>query len=100
MHHQIDSLAYTNQLRHLPPEHKLLFAATLFCLSWAASGILQLLIAVWIGIWVIGYAKIPASVYLKLLVIPVGFWLSSVPALILGGVWISEISSVQPDVIW
>ncbi|XDE64306.1 hypothetical protein AB3M80_10865 [Arthrospira platensis BEA 1257B] len=36
MYHQIDAIAYTNRLRYLPSEHKLAFAAILFCLSLAA----------------------------------------------------------------
>ena len=100
MHHQIDSLAHTNRLRYLPPEHKLLFGITLFCLSWAAPFPLQVLITVWIAIWIVIYAQIPVSVYLKLQAIPLGFWLTSVPALVLGGVWLSDMQSVQPDVLW
>ncbi|MEB3279377.1 MAG: cobalt ECF transporter T component CbiQ [Lyngbya sp.] len=100
MHHQIDSLAHTNRLRYLPPEHKLLFGITLFGLSWAASGTVQLLITIWIVIWIVIYARIPASVYLKLQAIPFGFWLTSVPALALGGVWLSDVQSVQSDVFW
>lgn len=45
MHHQIDSLAYTNCLRHLPPTHKLGFAATLFILGYAAPPLAQVAIA-------------------------------------------------------
>lgn len=100
MHHQIDSLAYSNRLRYLPSEQKLLFAATLFCLSWAAPPILQLLITAWIAIWIVGYAQIPASVYLKLQAIPLAFWFASLPALVLGAVWVAHIESVRADIIW
>ncbi|EAW36110.1 cobalt ECF transporter T component CbiQ [Lyngbya sp. PCC 8106] len=100
MHHEIDSLAYTNRLRYLPPEHKILFGMTLFCLSWAAPSLIQLLITVWITIWIIIYAQIPASVYLKLLAIPLGFWLTSVPALVLAGVGLSDMQLVQSDIFW
>jgi len=99
MHHQIDSLAYSNRLRYLPSEQKLVFAITLFCLGWAAPPVLQLLIALWIAIWIVGYAQIPASVYLKLQVIPLGFWLTSLPALILGVVRVANLESIQTDVI-
>ncbi len=100
MHHQIDSLAYTNRLRHLPPEHKLLFAMSLFCLSWAATAIVQLLITFWIAVWIIGYARIPAPVYFRLQAIPFGFWLTSVPALVVGAVWRPDMAFVQSDVSW
>lgn len=98
MHHQIDSLAYANRLRNIPPEHKIGFAITLFCLSWLASPILQLLISVWIAIWIIAYAKIPASVYLKLQIIPIGFLLTSIPALIFGIVQLPDLGLIQPDI--
>ncbi|MFW6264348.1 MAG: cobalt ECF transporter T component CbiQ [Cyanobacteriota bacterium] len=84
MHHQIDSLAYTNQLRFLPPEHKLGFAIALFVLSYFAPPYLQLLITLWLVLWTVGYARISAPVYFKLLAIPISFWLISLPALVVG----------------
>lgn len=99
MHHQIDSLAYSNRLRYLPPEHKLLFAATLFCFGFAAPPVLQILITIWMAIWIVGYAQIPASIYLKLQAIPLGFWLVSFPALIFGAVGTTNIEPVQADIV-
>ena len=98
MHHQIDSLAYTNRLRSLPPEHKLIFAIALFGLSYVASTGVQILIAVWLGIWIVGYARIPVKLYRKLLFIPLSFWLLSVPALVIGGTVSDNLSAVQGDV--
>jgi cobalt/nickel transport system permease protein len=100
MHHQIDSLAYTNRLRNVPPEHKLLFAMMLFSLSWVASVPIQLLISFWIAVWIIGYGGIPAAVYLKLQTIPFGFWLTSVPALVFGGVRLPNLGFIQADIRW
>lgn len=100
MHHQIDSIAYTNRLRNLPPTHKLSFAITLFCLSWLASPILQLLISAWIAIWIIIYAKVPALTYLKLQTIPIVFLLTSIPALIFGVVQPPHLGLIQPDIYW
>jgi cobalt/nickel transport system permease protein len=100
MHHQIDSLAYTNRLRNLPPNHKLLFAMMLFSLSWVAEPILQLLIACWLAVWIVVYAGIPASIYLRLQAIPFAFGLTSIPALILAGVQLPNVELIQADIYW
>ncbi len=95
---QIDTLAYTNRLRQLPPEHKVLFAIALLVITYVAGIWVQILIALWMGIWTVIYARIPAPIYLKLMSIPAGFWLSSLPALIISGVATANWTSVQTDV--
>lgn len=95
---RIDSLAYANRLRQLPPEHKLLFALTLLLIIYSARVPVQLLIAVWIGIWTVIYAGIPVSIYLRLLSITAGFWLTSLPVLVVSGVGLSNLPLVQADV--
>lgn len=100
MHHQIDSLAYTNQLRRLPPEQKMGFAIALFLLGYLSPPILQLGIALWLALWIVGYAKIPLKIYLQLLLIPVGFWAMSVPAFLLGIVQMSRLAEIQQDISW
>jgi len=95
---QIDTLAYTNRLRQLPPEHKLLFALALLLITYAARVPVQLLIAVWMSIWIVIYAGVPASIYIRLLSITVGFWLTSLPALVVNGVDLPHLSAVQADV--
>ena len=95
---QIDTLAYTNRLRQLPPEHKLLFAIALLLLTYCTRAPIQLAIAVWLSIWTVIYAKIPARLYVRLLFIPIGFWLTSLPAFLISGVGIENIASVQADV--
>jgi cobalt/nickel transport system permease protein len=70
MSHQIDSLAYTNRLRWLPPSHKLSFAIVLLLLSLISAPIVQLLISVWLLLWIVAYARIPAKFYLRLLSFP------------------------------
>lgn len=99
MHHQIDSLAYTNRLRSLPPKHKLGFAIALFMLGYLTPPPIQLLITLWLMVWVIGYARIPAEIYLKLLFIPMGFWLMGLPALIIGISVNPDLAGVQADAI-
>jgi cobalt/nickel transport system permease protein len=99
MHHQIDSLAYTNRLRYLPPEHKLSFAAALFGLGYLAPPPIQLTIAAWLAVWIVGYVGIPISAYGKLQAIPLTFWLTSMPALVIGGVWLRDLAALQSDVL-
>ncbi|MBE7379968.1 MAG: cobalt ECF transporter T component CbiQ [Leptolyngbya sp. SIO1E4] len=100
MRPQIDSLVYTNRLRSLPPEHKLGFAIALFILGYLAPPHLQLGIALWLALWVIGYARIPAAIYLKLLAIPISFWLMSLPALVMGVSWGAHLAAIDADVVW
>ena len=100
MHHQIDSLAYTNKLRSLPPEHKLGFGCTLFILGYLSPAYLQLIIALWLLIWVVVYAQIPWQVYGKMLAIPLSFWFTSTPALIFGVAMGSTIDSLNSDLVW
>jgi cobalt/nickel transport system permease protein len=99
MHHEIDSLAYRSRLRYVPSEHKLGFAAVLFLLGYVAPIPVQLTIAVWLAIWVVGYAGIPSRTYTKLLAIPLSFWLTSVPALVIGVVGLQDLPALQGD-IW
>jgi cobalt/nickel transport system permease protein len=95
---QIDTLAYSSRLRQLPPEHKLIFAIALLLITYIAQAPVQLAIAGWVSIWTVIYAGIPASVYLRLLSITTAFWLTSLPALIIGGVDVSHLPSIQSDV--
>lgn len=95
---QIDTLAYGSQLRQLPPEHKLLFAIALLLITSVAHGSVQLLITGWMSIWITIYAGIPAVIYLRLLAIPIGFWLVSLPALVISSIDVAHLFSVQTDV--
>ncbi len=95
---QIDTLAYTNRLRQVPPGDKLVFAIALLLLSNVAARGVQCLIALWLALWIVGYARIPAAAYGKLLAIPLGFWGSSLPGLVIGSVGIDQMSAVQSDI--
>jgi len=97
MNLQLDTLAYTNRLRGLPPEHKVIFAFTTLIISLCTHPLVQVLTALWMGIWTVIYAKIPVGIYLKLLTFASFFWLTSLPALMLNGVSISDLSKVQAD---
>ncbi|WP_066378103.1 cobalt ECF transporter T component CbiQ [Anabaena sp. CA = ATCC 33047] len=96
---QIDTLAYTNKLRRLAPVQKLLFAIALLIISNLAHPPVQILIAVWMSVWTIFYAGIPAKIYLKLVYIPIVFWLTSLPALVINGVHIHQFNLIQGDTI-
>lgn len=98
MNLQIDTLAYTNRLRWLPPEHKLLFAIVLLLITYFSCVPIQLLIAAWLGIWVIFYAGISVSIYLRLLSVPVGFWFTSLPAFLVNFAPVSHLPAVTADV--
>lgn len=94
---QLDTLAYTNRLRGLPPEHKLIFAFTTLAISLATHPLVQILMAIWLGVWTVIYARIPAGVYFRLLIFTIVFCLTSLPALMVNGVGIAELSRVQLD---
>jgi cobalt/nickel transport system permease protein len=97
MHHQIDSLAYGNKLRSNPPEHKLIFALSLFILGYLSPIYIQILISLWLILWIVVYGGIPFVVYSQLLGIPFGFWLISLPALIFGVT--TSLSNFTEDII-
>lgn len=100
MGHSLDALAQTNGLRSLPPEHKLGFAAALFLLAYGAPISVQLLIALWLFLWVVQYAKIPARLYARLLSLPLGFFLLGLPAWILGAGRVEQLGNFRADVLW
>ena len=99
MNHQIDSLAYTNRLRGLPPTHKLSFAIALLILSLVSGAVVQLSVALWLAVWTVIYAGIPGKLYLRLLSLPLVFLLTSLPALAVGGIQLNQIPAIQWD-IW
>ena len=94
---QLDTLAYTNRLRKLPSEHKLIFAFTTLTISPCTHPLVQTLITLWMGVWTVIYAKIPAGIYFRLLSFMLVFCLTSLPALIVNGVAIADLQTVQLD---
>lgn len=99
MYHQIDSLAYTNKLRSLFPEHKIAFAISLCILGYITPPLVQILIIFWLIWWLVYYAQIPALIYFKLLALPISFLLISLPALIVGICFSSQVLMVKNDII-
>ncbi|MBW4430415.1 MAG: cobalt ECF transporter T component CbiQ [Pelatocladus maniniholoensis HA4357-MV3] len=94
---QLDTLAYTNRLRRLPPEHKLIFAFTTLAISLATHPLVQILMVLWMSIWTMIYARIPARVYFRLLMFTIVFCLTSLPALMVNGVAITNLQNVKLD---
>ena len=95
MSHRIDALAHGNRLRHLPPGQKAAFAATLLLLALVAPAPVQVLIGLWLALWVVGYAGIPAGTYLLMLLLPLGFAVSSLPAIVISAVGQDGLAGLQ-----
>jgi cobalt/nickel transport system permease protein len=83
MHHHLDVYTYSNHLRQISPQQKLWFVIAVILIALMTHPITQLLIVVWLGVWTIGYARIPAKVYLNVLMVAGLFLLTSIPALML-----------------
>ncbi|BAC09992.1 cobalt ECF transporter T component CbiQ [Thermosynechococcus vestitus] len=82
MHHHLDTYAYTNGLRHLHPEQKLIFAIASLLFTFFARPLIQGLLWLWLSLWILGYARIPWRVYCTLLATVAVFWLVSLPGLV------------------
>lgn len=80
---QLDSLSYQNRLRHLPPVHKLLMGTVLLLVVLTGHALVQILVFAWMGMWVVGYARIPLRSYLFFLVLSLSFFAAGMPALLL-----------------
>lgn len=80
---QLDSMAYANRLRHLPPGQKLLFALSLLLLVLVGHQPLQVAVVAWMSIWIVGYARIQLAFYGKLIGLASLFLLASLPALLI-----------------
>jgi cobalt/nickel transport system permease protein len=83
MNTQLDTLAYSNRLRHLPPWQKLSFAIAILLIALGSHPPVQLAIALWLMVWMVGYAGIPVRIYGQLMTGVVLFLLTSLPVLIL-----------------
>ncbi|MGK7952495.1 MAG: cobalt ECF transporter T component CbiQ [Xenococcaceae cyanobacterium] len=99
MHLWLDNLSHNNRLRHLPPEHKLGFALLGLVIALIAHPPVQIAIALWMSVWVVGYARIPVKVYGQMLGLAIGFWVTSIPALIISGVAVSAQAAIQADAL-
>lgn len=94
-----DVLSQDNSLRKLPPQHKMLFAFIGVVISLISPPVLQIAIALWMSIWIVIYAQIPVNIYAKMVSLAIGFWLTSVPALLISIVAVKAQRSIQTDVL-
>ncbi|MCY7334987.1 MAG: cobalt ECF transporter T component CbiQ [Chamaesiphon sp.] len=95
----IDTLAYSNRLRQLPPAQKLWFAIAVLLLALITHYPVQIVIFGWMSVWIVIYAGIPAQIYGSMLLGVLTFLVTSLPALILD--YTSVISpAIQADALW
>jgi cobalt/nickel transport system permease protein len=96
---QIDTLAYSNRLRHLPPSQKFWFALVVLLLALITHYPIQIVIIVWMSIWIIFYAGIPPKIYISMMLGIMTFLVTSLPALAIE--YVSIITpEIQTDSLW
>ena len=99
MHIQIDTLAYSNRLRQLPPAQKLWFALWVLLLALVSHYPVQILIFGWMSVWIVIYAGIPRRVYGGMLVGVSVFLITSLPAIAIEYAG-SSTPAIQADILW
>jgi len=95
MHHHLDAYAYTNRLKWLPPQQKLIFALVLLGIALVSQPLTQSIIFVWMSGWIVGYARIPGRVYGSVLSVMLVFLVMSLPALLFEVVSVEQLLDVQ-----
>ena len=98
MHIQLDTLAYSNRLRHLPPAQKLYFALALLLLASIAHYPVQIVIFGWMSIWIVIYAGIPYRIYGSMILGVMTFLATSMLALAVESN--STAQAIQADSLW
>ena len=99
MNIQIDTLAYSSRLRHLPPAQKLWLAIAVLLLALITHYPVQIVIFGWMSVWIVVYAGIPAQIYGSMLLGVLTFLVTSLPALILDYTGVNS-PVVQADALW
>ncbi|SFA40357.1 cobalt/nickel transport system permease protein [Parageobacillus thermantarcticus] len=79
---QLDTVAYDNRLRTIRPEQKMIFAILLLIMAMIGSWKMQVMITIWLAVWIIGYARVSWKVYAKALGVVALFLIMSLPALL------------------
>ncbi len=97
MNTQFDALAYTNRLRYLPPQQKLWFAIAALVIALCSHPPVQLAIALWLMVWTVCYARIPARMYRQMMLGVAVFLLTSLPVLMLNAIPVDSLHPLQPD---
>ncbi|WP_309735959.1 CbiQ family ECF transporter T component, partial [Chamaesiphon sp. OTE_75_metabat_556] len=99
MNIHIDTLAYSSRLRHLPPAQKLCFALAVLVIALLSHYPVQIVILIWMSVWIVIYAGIPPQVYGAMLLGVSIFLITSLPALVFE--YVDRISAnLQLDVLW
>jgi cobalt/nickel transport system permease protein len=93
VHIQLDTLAYSNRLRHLPPSQKLWFALSVLLLALVTHYPVQILILIWMSGWSVVYAGIPWRIYGSMILGVMTFLITSMPALT-----IEYAGTISPDI--
>ena len=97
MNTQLDTFAYTNRLRHLPPSQKLRFATAALLIGLVSHPPVQLAIVFWLAVWIVGYAGIPPRFYRRSMLGVVVFLLTTLPVLIVEAVPLATVAEILPD---
>jgi cobalt/nickel transport system permease protein len=79
---QFDTIAYDNRLRTIRPEQKVIFALLLLMMAITGNWKTQVMMTIWLAIWIIGYARVSWKVYAKALGVVALFLMMSFPALL------------------
>jgi cobalt/nickel transport system permease protein len=96
---RIDTLAYSNRLRYLPPEQKLWFALFALLLALVTHYPMQIAIFLWMSVWSVVYAGIPRRIYSSMILGILMFLVTSLPALVLE--YAGNLSpAIQADALW
>ena len=90
---QLDTLAYSNRLRQLPPSQKLWFALTVLLVALVTHYPVQILILIWMSCWSVVYAGIPWRIYGSMILGVMTFLITSMPALA-----IEYAGKITPDI--
>jgi cobalt/nickel transport system permease protein len=80
---QFDTIAYDNRLRTIRPEQKVIFALLLLMMAITGNWKTQVMMTIWLAIWIIGYARVSWKVYAKALGVVALFLMMSFPALLI-----------------
>lgn len=96
---QLDTLAYSNRLRYLPPAQKLWFALIVMLLALVTHYPVQIGIFGWMSVWIVVYAGIPWQIYGSMILGVLAFLVISLPALAIE--YASTISpAINADALW
>ena len=99
LQHLLDEQAQTNAISHINPVTKLILGVgALILLLISSSPLVPLISAITLSLVIVGIAKIPIRLYAQILLIPAGFTLISVAAIVLmtGGETIFWSAAITP----